>query len=460
MFAMTVSELCAAVNGKLLSGDPAVQVESISTDSRTIGEGELFLPVAGENFDGHDYIEKALAAGAAGCLCSRVPEWFTDGKFYIQVENTRLALKALAQWYRKKFPSVPFVQVTGSVGKTTCKEMLASVLSEHFMTLKTQANFNSDLGVPQTVLRADESTQAAVIETGMDHFGEIRYLGEIVRPHIAVITNVGDAHIEFLGSREGILKAKSEIFENLDADGVAILNGDDDLLNTVSVPQKIIRCGRGENCDVRVTDVVSDGLDGVSCTVHTEKADYALRIPAPGAHMIYPAAIAVAVGELLGLSEDEIIRGVAGYCASGDRMRVEHLAGERIVLNDTYNASPQAMEAAVRILAKTDAVKRIAMLGDMAELGDAAERCHRKIGHLVGEEKIDVLFCTGENCRKYLLPEAEKNGCRTVRWYPCKEDAYADLIREFVPRSVVLLKASHFSGRFDLIADYLREYDF
>ncbi len=459
MIAITVSELCTAVNGTLLSGEGTVKVETISTDSRTVGAGELFLPVTGDRFDGHDYIEKALAAGASGCLCSRVPKTFMSGKFYIRVEDTRLALKALAQWYRAKF-SIPFVQVTGSVGKTTCKEMLASVLSEHFETLKTEANFNSDLGVPQTVLHANEATQAAVIETGMDHFGEIRYLGEIVKPHIAVITNIGDAHIEFLGSREGILKAKSEIFENLDADGVAVLNGDDDLLNTVRIPQRVIRCGKGENCDVRVCDIISNGLNGIFCTIHTQKNDYALKIPSPGAHMIYPASIAVAVGELLGLSPEEITHGIAAYAPSGDRMRVEHLAQGRVVLNDTYNASPQAMEAAVRILAKTDAAKRIAMLGDMAELGESAERCHRAVGRLVGEEKIDILFCTGENCKKYLLPEAEASGCPKAKWYACKEDAYADLVREFVPHSVVLLKASHFSGRFDMIADYLREYSF
>ena len=196
-------------------------VRNMDLTSRKAGEGALFIPLTGERFDGHDYIDKALALGAAGCLCARTPAAFLPDKFYIAVPDTRLALKALASWYRGQF-NIPVVQITGSVGKTTTKEMIASVVSQRYRTLKTAENFNNDIGTPLTLLGLDDTYEAAVIETGMDHFGEIRYLGEMVRPHIAVITNIGDAHIEFLGSREGILKAKSEIFENLDADGVAI----------------------------------------------------------------------------------------------------------------------------------------------------------------------------------------------------------------------------------------------
>ncbi len=231
---LTVSELLTATGGTLLAGGASAAVTSVSTDSRKAGEGALFIPLTGERFDGHDYIDKALALGAAGCLCARTPAAFLPDKFYIAVPDTRLALKALASWYRGQF-NIPFVQITGSVGKTTTKEMIASVVSQRYRTLKTAENFNNDIGTPLTLLGLDDTCEAAVIETGMDHFGEIRYLGEMVRPHIAVITNIGDAHIEFLGSREGILKAKSEIFENLDADGVAILNGDDALLDTVAL---------------------------------------------------------------------------------------------------------------------------------------------------------------------------------------------------------------------------------
>ena len=259
----TVAALCAAVGGKLLSGDSAAVVTGVTTDSRAASDGQLFIPLTGERFDGHAYIDGALSAGAAGCLTARVPETMQPGKFYIQVADTRLALKALAAWYRSRF-TLPVVQITGSAGKTTTKEMVAAVLSRRYDTLKTQANFNNDIGTPLTLLGLAPQHQAAVIETGMNHFGEIRYLGEMVRPDIAVITNVGDAHIENLGNtRQGILQAKCEIFENLAPDGIAVLNGDDPLLDTVTLPQTILRCGRGEGCSVRVTDVDDRGIEGM-----------------------------------------------------------------------------------------------------------------------------------------------------------------------------------------------------
>ena len=308
MMPLTVQTICAAVGGTVLQSSGAA-VRDVTTDSRRVPQEALFIPLVGERFDGHAYIEKALEAGAAGCLTAKTPETLLPGKFYIQVPDTRLSLKALAAWYRGQF-RLPVVQVTGSVGKTTTKEMIAAVLSQRFSTLKTQANFNNAIGTPLTLLNLAPEHQAAVIETGMDHFGEIRYLGEMVRPHIAVITNIGDAHIEFLGSREGILKAKSEIFENLDADGVAILNGDDALLDTVALPQRIVRCGESAHADVRVSALRDRGIDGIACTVITERAEYQLNIPAPGRHMIYAASLAVAVGEELGLSVPEIERGV------------------------------------------------------------------------------------------------------------------------------------------------------
>ena len=328
---LTVSELLTATGGTLLAGGVSAAVTSVSTDSRKAGEGALFIPLTGERFDGHDYIDKALALGAAGCLCARTPAAFLPDKFYIAVPDTRLALKALASWYRGQF-NIPVVQITGSVGKTTTKEMIASVVSQRYRTLKTAENFNNDIGTPLTLLGLDDTYEAAVIETGMDHFGEIRYLGEMVRPHIAVITNIGDAHIEFLGSREGILKAKSEIFENLDADGVAILNGDDALLDTVALPQRIVRCGESAHADVRVSALRDRGIDGIACTVTTARAAYHLRIPAPGRHMIYAASLAAAVGEELGLSVPEIERGVALYEPAGSRMRVHRLSGDRRLL--------------------------------------------------------------------------------------------------------------------------------
>ncbi|MFQ6975657.1 MAG: UDP-N-acetylmuramoyl-tripeptide--D-alanyl-D-alanine ligase [Oscillibacter sp.] len=249
--------------------------------------------------------------------------------------DTLLALKDLAAWYRAQF-SIPFVQVTGSVGKTTTKEMIASVLGVKFHTLKTAANYNNEIGTPQTLLGLSRAHQAAVIETGMDRAGQIRYLGEMVKPDIAVITNVGDMHIEYLGSRENILKAKCEIFENLKKDGLAVLNGDDELLNTVSLPQKTLRCGLSEHCDVRVSEVEDLGIDGIRCVVTTAKERYALSIPVPGKHMVYSAAMAAAIGEYLGETKEEIERGAAAYEPAGSRMHVITFSENRRLLDDCY----------------------------------------------------------------------------------------------------------------------------
>ena len=315
MIPCTVREICAAVGGTLLQGEGSALITGVTTDSRAVSAGQLFIPLTGERFDGHAYIGSALSSGAAGCLTARTPETLLPGKLYVRVADTRLALKALAAWYRSRF-TLPVVQITGSAGKTTTKEMVAAVLSRRYDTLKTQANFNNDIGTPLTLLGLAPQHQAAVIETGMNHFGEIRYLGEMVRPDIAVITNVGDAHIENLGNtRQGILRAKCEIFQHLSPDGIAVLNGDDPLLNTVALPQTILRCGRGENCNVRVTDVDDRGIEGIACTVTTARASYRLTAASPGSFMIYPMAMAAAIGEALGLTGEEIAAGVAA-CSS------------------------------------------------------------------------------------------------------------------------------------------------
>ncbi|MEE0408028.1 MAG: UDP-N-acetylmuramoyl-tripeptide--D-alanyl-D-alanine ligase [Oscillospiraceae bacterium] len=433
----TVAALCAAVGGKLLSGDSAAVVTGVTTDSRAASDGQLFIPLTGERFDGHAYIDSALSAGAAGCLTARVPETMQPGKFYIQVADTRLALKALAAWYRSRF-TLPVVQITGSAGKTTTKEMVAAVLSRRYDTLKTQANFNNDIGTPLTLLGLAPQHQAAVIETGMNHFGEIRYLGEMVRPDIAVITNVGDAHIENLGNtRQGILQAKCEIFENLAPDGIAVLNGDDPLLGTVTLPQTILRCGRGEGCNVRITDVDDRGIEGIACTVTTARASYRLATASPGGFMIYPMAMAAAIGEALGLTGEEITAGVAAYVPTGSRMHIIHLPEERLLIDDCYNANPQAMTEALRLLAVTQTRRRAAVLGDMGELGELTVSAHRAIGALTGELHLDSVIAIGEKARD--IASAAPN----AQWFPSVEDALPAVRAAFTGGTAMLVKASH-----------------
>ena len=433
---ITVKELLTAVNGTLLAGNVETVISAINTDSRKAATGELFIQLVGERFDGHDYIDSALKNGAEGCLCVRVPETLQAGKFYIKVEDTTLALKDLASWYRGRF-DIPVVQITGSVGKTTTKEMIASVVAQHFRTLKTAANFNNEIGTPQTLLRLSAEHEAAVIETGMDRAGQIRYLGEMVRPDIAVITNVGDAHIEYLGSRENILKAKCEIFDHLAPSGVAVLNGDDALLNTVSYPQRIVRCGESETCDVRVTDFSDHGIDGIACTVATENDTYHLTVPAPGHHMIYAASMAVAVGEELGMTKEEITRGVRFYEPAGSRMHVIRLPENRRLLDDCYNANPQSMASSLRVLVSSEG-KTIAVLGDMAELGELTEQAHREMGALTRELGIDCVIAIGEKAKKI----AEENPVK-AKWFADISSAMTTITREFSADSAMLVKASH-----------------
>lgn len=437
MIPCTVREICAAVGGTLLQGEGSALITGVTTDSRAVSAGQLFIPLTGERFDGHAYIGSALSSGAAGCLTARTPETLLPGKLYVQVADTRLALKALAAWYRSRF-TLPVVQITGSAGKTTTKEMVAAVLSRRYDTLKTQANFNNDIGTPLTLLGLAPQHQAAVIETGMNHFGEIRYLGEMVRPDIAVITNVGDAHIENLGNtRQGILRAKCEIFQHLSPDGIAVLNGDDPLLNTVALPQTILRCGRGENCNVRVTDVDDRGIEGIACTVTTARASYRLTAASPGSFMIYPMAMAAAIGEALGLTGEEIAAGVVAYVPTGSRMHLIRLPEGRLLIDDCYNANPQAMEEALKLLAVTPARRRAAVLGDMGELGELTVSAHRAIGVLTGELHLDSVIAIGEKARD--IASAAPN----ARWYASVDDAMPVIRAVFTEGTAVLVKASH-----------------
>lgn len=438
---MTVTEIAAVVSG--VWWNPCEQVPAISavsTDSRNITPGCLFLPWVGEQFDGHNFIDAALDAGAAGCLCAKLPQDIRPDKFYIKVADTRLALRDMASAYRDKF-DIPFVQITGSVGKTTTKEMIAAVLGAKLNVLKTPENFNNDIGTPLTLFGLSPEHQAAVIETGMNHFGEIEYLGAMVRPDIAVISNIGDSHIEYLGSRGGILKAKCEIFEHLKDDGIAILNGDDALLDTVTLPQRIIRCGQSEHCQVRISDILDHGVNGITCTVTSEKDVYHLNIPAPGEHMAYAASIAVAVGEVLGLSKEEIIRGVAAYAPIGSRMHILRLSDGRVLLDDCYNANPQSVSAALEVLARTECERRVAVLGDMGELGDLTEQAHFNAGALAAMLGIDFVVAIGSKAVK--IADGAAMGGAEVLHFATREEAMPTLREQLQPHTTMLIKASH-----------------
>lgn len=455
---ITLQEILEAVDGKLCGDvtDLSLTVERVDTDSRAIHAGSLFLPLEGERFDGHAFINDALEAGAAGCLFARERTCYLPGKFYIKVGSTQRALRDLARWYKSRF-DIPFIGVTGSVGKTTTKDMIAAVLGERYKVLKTEGNFNNMVGLPLSILRLNHTYEICVLEMGMDDVGQIDYLSGIVEPDVAVITNIGDAHIENLGSRENTLKAKCEIFNHLKQSGLAVLNGDDELLTTLrgQLAVRTVWCGRTEGCDYRATDIVSDGETYIRCTAEMPSGHCEVEIPALGDHMVYPAMMAGAVGERFGLTQEEILRGILHFAPTKMRMNILRRDEGITILNDTYNANPQSMRAAIEVLSTGKAQTKIAVLGDMLELGPLAPMLHAGIGELVVRSGIDCLVCAGEMA-KYIADAAEAAGMTEVYWRPNKKEALTVLEQIVKPNCTVLVKASR-GMKFEEFVEFLKE---
>ena len=454
---ITLQEILEAVDGKLCGDvtDLSLTVEKVDTDSRVIHAGSMFLPLEGERFDGHAFINDALEAGAAGCLFARERTSYLPGKFYIKVNSTQRALRDLARWYKSRF-DIPFIGVTGSVGKTTTKDMIAAVLGERYKVLKTEGNFNNMIGLPLSILRLNHSYEICVLEMGMDDVGQIDYLSGIVEPDVAVITNIGDAHIENLGSRENTLKAKSEIFNHLKKGGLAVLNGDDELLTTLrgQLAERTVWCGRSEDCDYCATDIVSDGETYIRCKVDTPNYHCDVEIPALGDHMVYPAMTAGAVGEHFGLTQEEIVRGILHFAPTKMRMNILRRDEGITILNDTYNANPQSMRAAIEVLATGKAKTKIAVLGDMLELGPLAPMLHAGIGELAAKSGINCLVCAGE-MSKHMADAAEAAGMREVYWRPNKKEALTVLEQIVKPNCTVLVKASR-GMEFEEFVEFLK----
>ena len=429
-----LSEIADMTNGRLL-GEDAV-ITGITKDSRAAGEGDMFIALKGERFDAHDFVDQVAEAGAAAAMVQRevgadIPQ--------LLVEDVRLALGDLAREHCKKFSAVK-VAVTGSTGKTTTRDVIASVMSAHFKNvLKTQGNFNNDIGLPFTVLGMDETNDAAVIEMGMNHFGEIEYLTNIVCPDIAVITNVGTAHIENLGSREGILKAKCEIFDGMKADGLKILNADNDLLSTIKAENTYFFSVKENGGDIYASNIKSKGLKGISCTINTKDISFDIDIPIPGVHNVSNALAAAAVGLHCGLTAEEIQKGIAGFTPTSGRMDIIETK-DYTVIDGAYNANPDSMGASLAVLKQADGFK-CAVLGDMLELGGFSEKAHKQVG--ADTEGLDLVIAIGE---------LSKNICEVSPvkslWFE-NTDAFIEELdkKEIIPKgSNVLVKASHSMG--------------
>ncbi len=458
MQTITLGQLIGAVNGKLLGTFDALDtpIEILDTDSRAVNAGALFLPLVGERFDGHSYISSALENGAAGTLTDRELDSYRPDKFYVKVENTELALRDLAVWYKSQFP-IPFVAVTGSVGKTTAKDMIACVLGQKYNVLKTEGNFNNNLGLPLTLLRLTDEHTMCVLEMGMDRFGEIDYLASAVKPDVGVITNIGDAHIERLGSRENIFKAKCELLPHVKGDGLLVLNGDDDFLPSLKgkTETPAVYCGGGENLDYCAEVVGGDGLSYITCHVVSPKMDETVEVPALGGHMVYPITMATAVAEHFGLAAEEITRGLRSFIPTKMRMNVHKRAEGIVILDDCYNANPQSMRAAISVLSDSRTARKVAILGDMLELGEFSQSLHASVGDFMGGKGVDCLITVGPECR-HMAEQAQK--AKVAHVHPCEDKTAAlKVLAEWVkPDTTFLVKASR-GMRLEEICAYLLE---
>lgn len=435
---LTLENIIPAVHGEY-HGDPALlrqEVVSITTDSRAAEKGSLFAAICGQNHDGHDYVNACFSKGALCCLTERkIPN--AAGP-YIVVRDTQIALGELAAFYRAQL-ELPILGVTGSVGKTTAKEMVAAVLSQRFCTLKTEKNFNNDLGVPLTLFRLREEHEVAVVEMGISHFGEMRNLSRIVRPDMALITVIGHAHLEFLQDRVGVLCAKSEILDGMDETGVVFVNGDDDMLRSMDRRgRKKVMFGTTPDCAVYAEHFAA-GETGSNCVIRSGDHRIEAEIPAFGAHMVYAALAAAAIGIHMGLTDEEIAAGIRAYEPVGFRSRVER-SRTLTIINDCYNANPDSCSMAIHSLAEMDCPgRRVCILGDMLELGENGPALHRALGVYAAEQRMDLVLCCGSLSRQ--THSGAEEGTNS-RWYVEKSALMADLAAQVRPGDTVLVKAS------------------
>jgi len=462
---MTLKNIAEVVRGTLHNCQENLEVTGVVTDSRQVKQGYLFLAVKGERVDGHRFINQVIENGAAAVICTDAPQ---EEVPYILVEDVLKALCDMAEFYRSML-EIPIIGITGSVGKTSTKECIASVLCQKYNVFKTEGNFNNEIGVPLMILRIREHHQVAVLEMGINHFGEMHRLSKMVKPDIVVMTNIGQCHLEFLGSRDGILKAKSEIFDYLQEQGTVIINGDDDKLSTIKDVRGIkpITFGRNATNMLYADQINNKGLFGTQMHIYMnmsadlvqEKAEtvsFQTQIPLPGEHMVYNALAATAVGHVLGLNTNEISRGISEVQATGGRSNIIQTA-DHVIIDDCYNANPVSMCAAIDLLTLAD-TRKVAILGDMFELGEQAEKMHGEVGRYAAEKAIDVILCIGKLSvtmaeeARLTLEESHKNGKDIqILHYATKELLYRDWESVLQKNDTILVKASHGMGFAEIV---------
>jgi len=447
---LTVREAALACGGRYFGSEADLEREitTASSDSRVILDGTLFVAYKGARVDGHNFMADCLKKGAAVCLSEREPIDESETPCIV-VDSTLRGVAAIAGAYRANF-DVPVVGITGSVGKTTAKEMIWAVLNRKFKTHKNRMNFNNEVSLPLMMLQMSEDAQAAVMEMGISDFGEMTRLAKMVRPNMVVFTNIGDAHLEFLHDHAGVLKAKTEVFDYMTGEGLAILNGDDETLRAYECPVKKITFGMGEDNDFSAADVENLGGDGMRMTICHHGASFRAHVPAFGAHMVYAALMGAAVGWALGLSDEEIAEGIAAYETVGNRARLIDANGYTI-LSDCYNANPNSTASAIDSLVTLPG-RKVCVLGDMLELGPETKNLHYKTGGYAAKKGADLVIGCGELSR-FTYEGAKDAGCEAM--YFAGKAALMEEIKSIVRSGdCVLVKASH-SLAFEDIVEHL-----
>lgn len=451
MNSLPLSNIATWASGEL-SPHGEVVISRLSTDSRTLQSGDLFVALRGENFDGHRFVEKAVERGAAGAVVERTWKAITPSSFpLIRVDDVLAAYQRIAAEYRRSL-SLKVIAITGSNGKTTTKDFVAAALGYRFRVTKTEGNFNNHVGLPRTMLEASSTDEIAVWEMGMNHPGEIAALAKLALPDVAIITNVGIAHIEFMGTREAIAKEKGALAEAIGAEGTLILNADDPFSQEIAsrTRAKVIFAGT-EKGTVRATDL-RQSAEGSEFTILEGAHRCRAQLPVPGLHMVQNALLAVAAGRVFGLSIEDCAVGLASAPLTKARLQIKTIHGVEFI-DDSYNANPESVRAALRTLAEleTDG-RRIAVLGEMGELGSESQRGHREVGEAAASFKIDQLIAIGEKAAT-IAEAAREAGLENSRTVASAQEAGDLIAEESTAGDLVLIKGSR-SARTERVLEH------
>lgn len=440
---MKASEIIVATGAAVSDFD----FTGVTTDSRAVQPGELFVALVGDKFDGHDYCAKAVELGARGVVISHDIEALPDNVAVFKVENTLTAYQEIARAYRRKFAGLKVFAITGSNGKTSTKDLLAACLSAKYKVVKTQGNFNNEIGLPKTLLSIEPDTDIAVVEMGMRGLGQIAELCDIAEPDSGLITNVGETHMELLGSMENIGKAKAEIVEKLPAEGFAILNGDNEyvLKAAEKTNAKVVYFGLSDKCDYCGSDITTTALGtNFTCTEKATGKAVQVRLQLIGEHNVYNALSAIAGAACYGISLEDSAKALATARLTGSRQEIIYI-GDITFINDAYNASPASMEAALKTLAEAKKAAKnarsIAVLADMLELGAISEDAHRRVGSWAVEYGTDLVLTYGDEAA-YISDQVEKLGGKAMHFANRQEAA--DKLRQLADAGdIILLKGSN-----------------